>query len=270
MKIQSLVRLAPLALVSLLSAAGCRPQGLTSAEAAEAKEELEVETQSQALTSNTVALSTNFTIGGAVEKAAAELKSFIQSQVSCADVTLKDHTLTVEYGAHGSCPFNGQTFTGTHEVTVTRNETNDVVVDHVWTDLSNGKVSVSGTAEVTWTLADPSRHIVHDLTWTRLLDMRTGHGTGDRLQKPLNGDIHTGFTESGERAWEGKSGRWALSIDGLEMRWVDPIPQAGSLTLDTPYDKSVDLDFHRVNDKTIRMTLSGSRGSIDFDVTSTN
>jgi hypothetical protein len=242
-------------------------QGLTAEEAAEAREELEVESQSQALTSNTVSLSTNFTIGDAVEKAAADLKSFIQSQVSCADVTLAGRTLSVEYGARGACPYNGLTFSGTHEITVTRNEANDVVVDHVWSDLTNGKVAVSGTAQVTWTLADPSRHVVHDLHWTRLRDQRTGHGTGDRLQKPLNGDIHQGFTESGERSWEGEKGRWDVSIDGLEMRWIDPIPQAGSLTLDTPFDKTIDLEFSRLDDRTIRMTLSGPRGSIDIDVT---
>jgi hypothetical protein len=269
------MKLRPIHLVSLLSLAGLtglattgcmRRDGLTSTEAAEAKEELEVESQSQALTSNTVAIATNFTIGGAVEKAASELKSFIQSQVSCADVSLSGHTLTVDYGAHGSCPFNGLTFTGTHEITVTRNETNDVVVDHVWTDLSNGKVKVSGTAEVTWTLADPSRHVVHDLDWTRLSDGRTGHGTGDRVQKPLGGDIKVGFTESGTRSWEGAKGRWDIAIDGLEMRWIDPIPQSGSVTLDTPFDKTIDLGFARVSPTTIRLTLTGPRGSIDFDV----
>src|SRR5690349_19049645 len=58
--------LIPLVLVSL---AGCRAQeGLTSAEATQASEELQVESQSQALTSSTVELGTNFTIGGAVEK----------------------------------------------------------------------------------------------------------------------------------------------------------------------------------------------------------
>jgi hypothetical protein len=250
----------------LLATTACMRQGLTAEEAAQAREELEVESQSQALASNTVSLTTNFTIGQAVEKAAAELKTFIQSQVSCADVTLEGRTLSVEYGARGACPYNGLTFSGTHEITVTRNEANDVVVDHVWTDLSNGRVEVSGTAQVTWTLADPSRHVMHDLHWTRLSDQRTGHGTGDRLQKPLDGDIHLGFTESGERSWEGEKGRWDLSINGLEMRWIDPIPQAGALTLDTPFDKTIDLEFSRLDDKTIRMTLSGPRGSIDYDV----
>jgi hypothetical protein len=246
---------------------GCRPQGLTQEEAAQAKEEIEIGTSSQALTTSTVEITTNFTIGDAVEKAAADLRSFIASQWACADVQLSGHTLTVEYGTHGSCPFNSYTsIRGTHEVTISKNSESEVVVDHVWTDLTNGVVSVSGTAHVTWNKKDPSRHVEHDLTWTRLIDGRTGHGTGDRVQRPLNGDIKTGFTEDGQRTWEGQSGKWSLDIDNLEMRWEDPLPQSGSLQLDTPFDKSVEASFSRVNDRTIRVTLEGPRGSFGFNV----
>src|SRR4051794_12300298 len=91
----------------LASFVGCnRQQGLTSEEANEAKEELQLGTASQALTSKSIEITTNFTIGGAVEKAADELRQFYQSQWACADVQLSGHTLTVEYGAHGICPYN--------------------------------------------------------------------------------------------------------------------------------------------------------------------
>jgi hypothetical protein len=255
----------PLAALSLVACQ--RQQGLTSTEAAQASEELQIETQSQALTTNTVELGTNFTIGGAVEKAATELQSFIQSQVACADVAISGHTLTVQYGATGTCLFNGQSFKGTHELTISRNDSTDVVVDHVWTGLTNGKVEVSGTAEVTWNLKDPSRHVVHDLKWTRLSDGRTGEGKGDRTQRPLaNGGLKVGFSEDGHRSWDGKLGHWDLAIDHLDMRWVDPLPQAGSVTLDTPFGKTVSALFSRPKPTTIRMTLEGPRGSLDIDV----
>jgi hypothetical protein len=254
--------------VLLMSVAGCRrDEGLTAEEAAQARDELEVGSTSQALTSQTVEIATHFTIGDAVEQAAANLHDFIQSQKACADVQLAGHTLTVVYGAHGSCPFNShESITGTHEITVSKNENSEVIVDHVWTDLSNGKVQVSGTAHVTWNLADPSRHVQHHLKWTRLADGRTGEGTGDRIQTPLNGDLAVGFTESGERTWDGKRGHWDLTIDGLEMRWEDPIPQAGVLTLDTPFNKTVSVAFARKDESTIHMTFEGPRGSIGFDV----
>ena len=252
--------------VLLLSLTGCRrDQGLTAEEAAQARDELEVGSTSHALTSQTVEVGTHFTIGGVVEKAATELRDFIQSQKACADVALSGHTLTVVYGAHGDCPFNShEKITGTDEITVSKNENSEVVVDHVWTDLSNGNVTVSGTAHVTWNLQDPSRHVQHDLKWTRR-DGRTGEGPGDRIQKPLNGDLTVGFTEDGERTWDGKRGHWDLTIDGLEMRWEDPIPQAGTLTLDTPFNKTVSVAFARKDESTIHMTFEGPRGSIGFD-----
>lgn len=254
-----------------LAFTGClrRPdgEGLTATEAAQAREELEVASTSQALVTKTVEITTNFTIGGAVDAAAQQLRDFLASQWACANVQLAANSLTVQYGAHGSCPFNGfESITGTHRITVTRNLQSEVVVDHEWTGLSNGKVQLDGTAHVTWNLADPSRHVQHDLTWTSITTGRTGHGTGDRVQRPLDGDLTVGFTESGSRSWDGRAGHWELLIDGLEMRWQDPLPQAGSLTLDTPFDKTVTVTFTRVDADTIHMELEAPRGSIGFDV----
>jgi hypothetical protein len=252
----------------LLALVGCRPQeGLTAEQAAEAKDEMQTETQTEALTSKPVEISTNFTIGGAAQQAATELQAFIKSQWACAEATISGNTLTVQYGVHGSCAFNSyQSFSGTEQVTITKNDASDVEVDHVWTNLSNGVVEVSGTAHVTWNLADPSRHIQHDLHWTRISDGRTGEGKGDRVQKPLDGDLTVGFTEQGDRSWTGKSGTWSLAEDGLQMRWEDPVPQAGSVTLDTPFDKTVSVAFARVNTSTIKVTLEGPRGDFSFDV----
>jgi hypothetical protein len=265
MTTRSTCLISSLALIGLVACQ--RQQGLTGAEAAQASEELQIDTQSQALTTNTVELSTNFTIGGAVEKAATELGAFIQSQLACADVSVSGHTLTVQYGVTGTCLFNGLSFHGTHEITISKNDAADVVVDHVWTDLTNGKVEVSGTAEVTWSLKDTSRHVVHDLKWTRLSDGRTGEGRGDRTQRPLaNGGLKVGFSEDGHRSWDGKLGHWDLAINHLDMRWVDPLPQAGSVTLDTPFDKTVSAVFSRPKPTTIRITLEGPRGSLDVDV----
>jgi hypothetical protein len=258
--------------VLLLALAGCkRQETLTSAEAQEALEEMQTDTTSQALTSGTVEITTKFTIGDAVEKAAADLRAFIASQLPCADVTLSGHTLTVEYGVNGVCTFNGNQFTGTHTVSISKNDSDQVLVDHTWDGLSNGKVRVDGTATVTWDvdgLKDFTRHVVHDVKWTRLSNGRTGEGTGDRVQKSLNGDITIGFTEDGQRTWDGKRGHWGLDISDIEVRWSDPVPQAGSLTLDTPFDKTVAASFDRVDDSTIKVTLQGPNRSFDFNVKS--
>jgi hypothetical protein len=265
-------RLSLLALVLLTPLSGCRFQDrLTLQEAQQASEELKISSQAQALTSNTVEIGTHFTIGEAVQQAASTLREFVQTELPCADVTLADQTLTVVYGVQAGCEWNGQTITGTHEITVSRNDDDDVVVDHVWTDLTNGKVQVSGTAEVTWswTSSDPNRHVVHDLVWTRLSDGRTGQGKGDRTQRPLpDGGLAVGFVEEGHRSWDGRSGHWDLDVSGLEMRWVDPVPQSGNLTLDTPFDKTVSVDFSRVDANTIKVTVEGPHRSFDVNVNS--
>ena len=70
---------------------------------------------------------------------------------------------------------DGHTYSGAHAITVSADDAAQVLVEHVWTDLSNGKVTVSGNATVTWTLQDElSRHVVHELTWTRISDGLTG------------------------------------------------------------------------------------------------
>jgi hypothetical protein len=245
---------------------GC--QGLTRGEAAEALEEAELSSEAVALTSGSIEIGTSFTIGDAVEDAAAELRSFVESQLPCAAVTLEGSTLTIEYGANpGSCVYQGRTYGGVHRIAVMRNQMDDVVVEHRWEDFHDERVSVTGTATVTWSASERSRHVRHELTWTRTSDGRTGTGSGDRLQRPLDEGLLSGFSVEGTRQWEGESGTWSLAIEAVEMRWVDPVPQAGRYVLTTPANKMATLSFSRVDETTIRVTIASGARSYDFDVT---
>lgn len=240
---------------------------MTSAEALDALNESNVSSQAAALTSSSVEISTNFTIGKAVGEAARELRTFIGSQLPCAEITLADATLTIKYGAKpGNCTYNGHTFSGTHSITVSKNDDAQVLVDHTWTDLSNGIVKVSGTAHVTWDLDDKYREVQHDLTWTRIADGRTGHGKGDRKQTPLAGGLAEGIQVDGSRSWEGNAGKWDLAIEGVQMRWTDPVPQAGTYRLATPKNRSISLSFSRVDASTIQVTVSNGDKSFKFNV----
>ena len=233
--------------------AGCpASEAMTTSEAGQAIEEAGIEAQASQAINGTIEISTNFTIGQAVEKAADELRSFVQSQLPCAEVTLVDHTLTVEYGVNpGNCTYKGQTYTGTHTITVSKDDQGEVIVEHTWDALQNQRVSVSGSATVTWNLQDPSRHVVHDLVWTRLSDGRTGEGSGDTLQKPLSGGLKEGISVDGDRQWKGQKGEWDLAINNVEMRWIDPIPQAGSYELTNPDGKKATLTFTRIDEDSI-------------------
>ena len=143
---------------------------------------------------------------------------------------------------------------------------NEVIVDHVWTKLSNGVVELDGTAHVTWNFDDKTRHVVHDVKWTQLASGRTGEGSGDRTQTPLAGGISEGIQIDGSRTWTGQRGTWDLGIDGVQVRWSDPVPQAGTYALSTPYDKSVSMSFARVDDDTIKVTVAGPQREFSFTV----
>ena len=254
----------------LLSGCGA----LTREEAQEALEEVEVASQAQALTSNSVEIATNFTIGDAAENAAEELRSFIASQLPCAEISIELNTaanamttIAIEYGVNdGECRYRGHEFSGRHTVSIARNDEDLVQVDHIWDELSNGQVSVSGTATVEWDLSNRERHVVHNAEWTRLSDGRTGEGSGDRIQRALDDGILEGFSVDGSRSWKGESGDWALDIDEVEMRWVDPVPQAGTYTLDTPFDKTLTVSFERASSTSIQVTVAGPKKSFDFKV----
>lgn len=240
---------------------------LTREEMREAVDESSVAAQASALTASSVEISTDFTIGEAAEDAAEEVRQAVTAALPCAEVSLADATLTIEYGAHpGNCSYRGHTLSGSHSIHVARNEMDGVRVEHSWDGLDNGTLSVTGTAEVTWSFADRTRHVVHELTWTRMRDGRMGVGSGDRLQAPLQGGIAEGFSVDGSRDWAGERGDWGLDIDGVQMRWADPVPQAGSYTLSTPFDKSLTLSFERFDEDSIDVTATGPRRSFTFRV----
>jgi hypothetical protein len=241
---------------------------MTQAEAREALEESTIESQASALTTNSVEISTNFTIGKAVREAASELKTFIETQLPCAEITLADATLTVIYGAKpGNCTYRGNKFTGQHIVKVDKND-GEVVVEHEWKELSNGIVKVSGTAHVTWSFEAKTRHVQHDLTWTRILDGRTGRGQGNLTQSPLAGGVAEGIEIDGDRTWTGPRGQWDLAVQNVQMRWVDPVPQSGTYRLASPKGRSLELSFARVDEDTITVTLKTDTKEFSFNVNS--
>ncbi len=245
----------------------CGEEALTSSEALQALEEVVLSTQMTVLTSGTVEIATNFTIGQAAEAAADELKEFIENQMPCAEITLVDATLTIEYGVNaGNCEYNGQEYSGSHSITVVSASAGNLVVDHEWEDLSNGRISVTGTATVTWSSEDSSRNVVHELVWTRLSNQKVTTGGGDRTQTVLTGGLIEGFSVDGNRYWTSDRGDWDLDIDNVEIRWEDPVPQAGTYRLDTPFDKFVSLSFERLDDDTIEVTIASGEEEFSFEV----
>ena len=240
---------------------------LSATEARQALEEAAAAHQAETLVANTVELNTNFTIGGAVEAAAQELRDFVASQLPCADVMLQDASLVVAYGVNGSCPFHGHSFQGTHTITLVSVDASAIVIEHDWDEVDNGIVMVDGTATVTWAAADQTRRVQHELTWTDLVREASFTGSGDRVQGPLDMDWSEGIQIDGARSWSSERGDWQLTIDGIRAHWDDPVPEAGTYALETPFDgKSMTLGFERVDANTIAVTVESKNRSFSFNV----
>ncbi|HWA71371.1 MAG TPA: hypothetical protein VG937_03515 [Polyangiaceae bacterium] len=244
-----------------------REQSLTLEQASQALEESTAASEAEGLTASSVDISTHFTIGQGAETAASELRAFVASQLPCAELSLEAATLTIEYGANpGACSYRGRELSGTSKITVARNDAGQIEVDHEWIELSNGFVTLNGTAHVTWDGVAKTRHVQHDTIWTHLASGRVAHGSGDRTQTALDGDASVGIQVDGARSWQGDRGTWDLAINGVQMRWADPLPQAGSYTLATPFDKDISVAFSRKDEDTIRVTVTGPKRSFSFSV----
>lgn len=255
-----------IALTALLTA-GCSLQALSRDEAKAALEASEVSAEVMALTSASIELHTDFTIGEAVENAARELRALVGSQLPCAEVSLSENMLSIDYGAkEGKCTYRGQQLQGLHSVEVVQNDAGEVVVEHQWDALSNGEIVVSGVARVRWDKSAKERHVEHDLDWLRSSDGLTGNGSGERTQRALPGGIREGIVVDGSRTWRGPDGEWSLDIQDVEMRWADPAPQAGTYELSTPFDKALTIMFERRDAASIIVTVEGPRRSFTFTV----
>lgn len=257
----------PILLAALLAlAAGCNPdeddQPLTRDEAEAALDEAARSTGAEALTSEMVTLTTDFTLGDALDAAAENLRAFVATQVPCATVTRAERSVTVDFGDTGACRYNGRAWTGRAEVTVTRAD-DTVAVEHRWTDLSDGRLTVEGTATVTWDPSARSRRVIHAMRWSD--GEHTGSGEGDRTQTLL--DDGDGIHVDGERRWIGfAGGEWALSIEGVELRRRDPLPQSGRYVLTNPWQRTLVLGFTRADARTITVEITGGRRSFSFQV----
>jgi hypothetical protein len=260
--------------VALLLATGCKKpeseERLTGAEALEATQESSMASSAQGLTAGHIEVTTDFTIGEGVEKAAENIAAFWRNQAPCAEVSLSRATVTVDYGAKSdNCVWRGRTFSGAHAVTVGRAEEAGIQVTHTWTEFSDGFTTISGEATVDWQLRQLQRTVTHDLSWTGA-NGRTGSGTGARTQSlidPAQG-LAGGINVDGDNSWTGHNGEtWVLTVENVEIRAEDPVPQEGTYRLESPKGKSLTLSFSRVDADAIEVTLTGPRGkSFSFTV----
>jgi hypothetical protein len=258
-------------LLSIAISAGCGAgDALTWEEARVAVEQAAISGEGEAMVSEVIEISTDFTLGEAAQAAAAELAAWLESQIACSQVAVDGATITIDFGTlDDACVYNGHTYAGVAAVTIDSAAEGAVQVTHEWTQLTNGTITLDGGAIVTWTGEEDGlgRHVEHDLTWTRD-DGTLVAATGDRQQVLLQYEEGLGFglRIDGHRDWTYDDQQWQLDIDGVEMWGLDPVPHEGTYSLTNPDGKEVSLTFVRLDDDTIEVTLSGLRRDFVFNV----
>jgi len=70
----------------------------------------------------------------------------------------------------------------------------------------------------------------------------------------------------GARWWDGPKGHWDLAIQDIQIRWADPVPQSGAYVLVNPKAKKLTMSFERVDEDTIKVSVSAGKRSFDFNV----
>jgi hypothetical protein len=239
---------------------------MSADDAQSALEEAAVASQADTLISDTVEISTHFDIGQGLENAAEQIMAAIQAELPCAAIARSGSTLNIEYGANpGGCSYHGHQVTGAHSIHVMRNADNQVTVHHEWQDLSDGRLAIDGEADVSWSRTANRRHVLHDISYevTSGLDRgRTGIGSGDRTQSTIDGGVRI----DGARIWEAADGRYSLDLEDVEMRFIDPVPQAGTFQLTTPAGEALTLVFRRIDTDSIRATIESPARSYGFVV----
>ncbi len=255
----------------LLALAACGSAApMTNLEALDALGQTMRSGQGDTATSGAIQVSTEFTLGDAVDQAAQDLADFWASQADCTTVDVTGATITVDYGElSDGCVWNGRTYAGITAATITSASIGDVQVDHAWTGFTDGRVTVDGEATVLWDGSALTQDVTTTHTWSDNATGETVDVTGAHTMGTLEGGwfFDGGITLDGDRQWTVDGDAWDLVFTGVEARWIDPAPQAGTFTVTSPAGKKLDLVFSRVDDVTIRADLEGARTPLAFEIT---
>lgn len=252
------------ALLPLL-AIGCETAGeMSRLEALQALDEVDKSARGEEATAEVVEVSTDFTIGAALEAAAETIADWWTAQAPCTEVSLAGNVLTVDYGTlDDECAWNGRTYAGVNTMTFVSSTAGELEVLHDWNAFTDGVVVVDGGATVTWSGEDQTRRVETEHTWTAVDGGETVDVVGDHVTGPMEEDVpwwQSGFTLDGDRAWTSDGEEWTLVMTGLEWRLIDAAPEIGTIDVVAPSGKSVSLVYDRVDEDTISCTLVGVRG----------
>jgi hypothetical protein len=253
----------------LLLTTACERDYMTTAEALHALDQTAASARGEQATNEPIEISTDFTIGAALEAAAEQFAAFWDSQQDCTTTTIEGATVTIDFGElDDDCDFQGHHYGGVAQVTVDSTDPGELQVTHDWFELNNGDVRVDGGAVVDWSGNDQTRHVYTEHTWTDLADGTEVDVVGDHIQGWIDEDLRLwgGITMEGTRDWTSEEGDWHIDMNNLEIRLQDPVAQAGQIALTDPEGRTLTLEHERLDERTIRITLEGTRQPLVFDI----
>jgi hypothetical protein len=273
MSLRITYRAAAVALMAACSNAAER--GGASVENAElALREAALTSQLDAMIADVADRNSRFDIGQGFENAAEQLKLQLNQELPCASVTRQGSTLSIVYAAEqvpwddalsATCSSHGRTLAGQHTVRVMRNADNEVGVHHEFNAFRDTRLSLSGSADVTWSRTSPSRRVVHALSFVVLSDENmgeTGESHGDSTQQTLDDGVRI----NGLRDWHSSRGVYELDMQAIDQRFADSVPQFGAYALTLPTDDALTLAFSRIDTDTIRVAVQGAQQDLSFVV----
>jgi hypothetical protein len=163
------------------------------------------------------------------------------------------------------CAYHGHELAGWHTVRVMRNADNDVGVHHEFADFRDTRVSLSGSADVTWSRTSGTRRVEHTLTYSVLEGASAGwqgQSYGDSTQLTLDAGVRI----NGIRSWSSEHGDYMLEMQAIDQRFADSMPQLGAYDLTTPENQALTLAFGRIDTDNIRVTIQGAQRDLSFVV----
>jgi hypothetical protein len=209
-----------------------------------------------------------FDIGQGFENAAEQLKVQLNQELPCAAVTRQASTLSIVYALNADCNAHGRALAGQHTVRVMRNADDEVGVHHEFEDFRDSRLSLTGSADVTWSRTSRSRRVQHTLSFEVLSGTSTGvagESQGDSTQLTLDGSTQ-GVRINGLREWHSTRGLYSLDMQAIEQLFADSVPQLGAYELTLPTDDALTLAFGRIDTDNIRVTVQGAQRELSFVV----
>ena len=237
-------------------------------------DEIDLAVRAEALVEPTVLLASNFAYGATSPEDAAKRAADGISAPPCIETVQRGAAVSIVYSPTQSLCGSGDRFntqvalSGEQTITFLQADGETSSIDHAWKGISNGYLTVDGTAHVTTTTTANafSQRVVNTLSWVRGSDSKTGHGHDDRTSAVTATEDAQAPSLTGLRTWESDAGSWELRpVDARLQSSTGGVPFVGTFAVITPTKLALTLSL-TYSATGARMTLSDGTHAYSFGI----